>query len=156
MSERTEIPRVDQSAIKVSQAAMVLLLLIAFVLDVWPLVAVVALINLLGVLSPELFLWRQLYLHALKPAGLVKPNVIHDYHEPHRFARAVGGLLAAMSAIVLAVGAPVTGWALTWVLILLASLNLFLGFCLGCFTYYQLSRLGVPGFDRRPIEEGRS
>ena len=30
----------------------------------------------------------------------------------------------------------------------------FLGFCAGCFVYYQLSKLGVPGFDRRPIGQG--
>jgi hypothetical protein len=39
------------------------------------------------------------------------------------------------------------------VLIALAGLNLFLGFCLGCFTAYRLNRLGLPGFDRSPLEE---
>jgi hypothetical protein len=28
----------------------------------------------------------------------------------------------------------------------LAAANLFFGFCAGCFVYYQLGKLGVPGF----------
>jgi hypothetical protein len=44
------------------------------------------------------------------------------------------------------------GWVLVWVLILLAGLNLFVGFCLGCFVYYQFSRLGVPGFEHSPLD----
>jgi cytosine/uracil/thiamine/allantoin permease len=65
---------------------------------------------------------------------------------------AVGGGLAALSALLLALGLSIPGWIATWVLIALAGLNLFLGFCLGCFTYYQLNRLGLPGFDRSPLE----
>jgi hypothetical protein len=144
---------VDQSVIKVSQASMILVLLIGFILDLWPLVAAVAVINFLGVIDPSLNLWRQLYLRILKPAGWVKPNVISDHHEPHLFAKAVGGVLATVAAILLVLGLPVAGWVVTWILISLAALNLFLGFCLGCFTYYQLTRLGVPGFSQSPIEE---
>jgi hypothetical protein len=42
-----------------------------------------------------------------------------------------------------ALGAPVLGWALTGVVVALAAVNLFLGFCAGCFMYYQLGRIGV-------------
>ncbi|MCA9974174.1 MAG: DUF4395 family protein, partial [Anaerolineales bacterium] len=48
-------------------------------------------------------------------------------------------------------GQTIIGWTLAWVVVGLAALNLFLGFCAGCFVYYQLTRLGVPGFTRRPI-----
>jgi hypothetical protein len=40
---------------------------------------------------------------------------------------------------------------LAWLVVTLAALNLFLGFCAGCFVYYQLNRLQVPGFDHRPL-----
>ncbi len=153
MSTSKTAVRIDQSAISVSQAAMVLTLLVAFIVDFWPLVAFVAIVNLVGVASPRLFLWRQLHIGVLKPLGWVKPRVRADHHEPHLFARAVGGVLATGSAILLALGLGFAGWALTWVLILLASLNLLIGFCLGCFVYYQLNKLGVPGFDRSPIKE---
>ncbi|MGC9348351.1 MAG: DUF4395 domain-containing protein [Anaerolineae bacterium] len=151
--DNQQLPRVDQSAIKVSQASMILVLLIGFILDLWPLIAAVAVINFLGVIDPSLNLWRQLYLRVLKPAGWVKPSVIPDHHEPHLFAKAVGGVLATVASVLLALDLPIAGWVVTWILIFLAALNLFLGFCLGCFTYYQLNRLGVPGFGQSPIEE---
>jgi hypothetical protein len=46
------------------------------------------------------------------------------------------------------------GWSLAGVVALLAALNLFLGFCAGCFVYYQLNRLHVPGFVHRPLAQG--
>jgi hypothetical protein len=41
---------------------------------------------------------------------------------------------------------------MAWVVVVLAALNLFLGFCAGCFVYYQLNRLGVPGFQYSPVK----
>jgi hypothetical protein len=43
-------------------------------------------------------------------------------------------------------GNMVLGWSLVWVVIALANLNFWVNFCLGCWVYYQLNRLGVPGF----------
>ena len=42
--------------------------------------------------------------------------------------------------------ASVLGWALSWIVVALAALNLFAGICVGCLMYYWLNRLGVPGF----------
>jgi hypothetical protein len=151
MDERVDLPSVDQSAIKVSQACTILLLVVGFVVDLWVLVAAVAIINLMGVVRPALGLWRQLYLKVLRPSGLVRPNVIPDHPEPHRFAQGVGGVLALTATVVLLLGQSAIGWGLVWFHILLAALNLFVGFCLGCFAYYQLNRLGVPGFGRGRI-----
>ncbi len=145
-------PTVDQSVIKVSQSATISVMVVAFLLDSWVLVALVAAVNLLGVLSPSVALWRQLYLRLLKPSGIIHPQVIHDNPEPHRFASAVGGVLAGVAAIVLVAGSNVIGWVLGWLLIGLAALNVFAGFCLGCFFYYQLHRLGIPGFNRSPVD----
>ncbi|MGA2477407.1 MAG: DUF4395 family protein [Spirochaetia bacterium] len=41
-------------------------------------------------------------------------------------------------------------WLLTWLVIVLAAANLFLGFCAGCAVYYWLNRLQVPGFGKTP------
>jgi hypothetical protein len=99
-----------------------------------------------------LFQW--IYRSILKPAGLVKPDVIEDNPEPHRFAQGFGGTVLAAGVIALFLGQSLLGWALVWLVIALAALNLFLGFCAGCFVYYQLNRLGVPGFRYSPIREG--
>ncbi len=150
MAER----KVDQSSLKVNQAFIIAFLILAFVLNsVW-LVAFVAAVMLLGTAVPSLSLFKRVYQHVLRPAGLVKPSVLVDNPEPHRFAQGFGGvvLLAALAA--LGAGAAVIGWVLVGLVVVLAALNLFLGFCAGCFVYYQLHKLGVPGFARGPIEQG--
>ncbi|MBP6470949.1 MAG: DUF4395 domain-containing protein [Chloroflexi bacterium] len=143
--------KVDESALKVNQAFIIGLLLLAYVLDsVW-VAAFVGVVMLLGTAVPSLSLFKRLYQHLLKPAGLVKPHVITDNPEPHRFAQGFGGVVVALAVIALLAGQSIVGWALVGLVIVLAALNLFLGFCAGCFVYYQLNRLGVPGFARSPI-----
>jgi hypothetical protein len=48
------------------------------------------------------------------------------------------------------VGASAGGWVLTWLVVVLAALNLFVGFCAGCAVYYWLNRLKAPGFTKAP------
>lgn len=145
------VEMVDQSKIKTSQAITAILLLTAFVLDSWPLAAFVAAANLLGAAVPALSLFGQIYQRVIKPTGLVKPMIIPDHPEPHRFAQGFSGLCVAISAVLLASGLPLLGWLFSWMVIILAGLNVFVGFCAGCFTYYQLNRLGLPGFGRSPL-----
>ncbi|MAT97088.1 MAG: hypothetical protein CL608_08100 [Anaerolineaceae bacterium] len=143
--------KVDQSAMRVNQAFIIGLSLLAFVLDnVW-LAAFVGLVMLLGTAVPSLSLFKRIYQHALRPTGLVKPDVIVDNPEPHRFAQGFGSVVVALAVVSLLGGLPVLGWGLVWLVIVLAALNLFLGFCAGCFVYYQLGKLGLPGFRVSPI-----
>jgi len=150
--ERNMNRQVDQTALKVNQAFIIVLLLLAYVLDALWLVAFVAVVMLVGTAVPKLSLFKQIYLKILKPAGIVKPNVILDNPEPHRFAQGFGGVVVAFSTMALLLGAHSLGWVLAALVVLLATLNLFLGFCAGCFVYYQLNRLGVPGFAHSPVQ----
>ena len=147
--------RVDQSALKVNQAFIIVLLILAFILDAWSLVGLVAIVMLVGTAAPRLALFKQLYIRLLEPAGLVKADVIPDNPEPHRFAQGFGGLVLTLAIVAWLFALPVLGWALVWLVIGLAAVNLFLGFCAGCFLYSQLNRLHVPGFDRSPLGQGR-
>lgn len=144
--------KVDQSALRVNQTFIIVLLVTAFVVDsVW-LVALVGIVMLLGTAVPSLSLFKSLYQYVLRPAGLVKPDVIDDNPEPHRFAQGFGGVVVMAAVAALFAGLTVVGWLLTAVVVILAALNLFLGFCAGCFVYYQLNRLGVPGFSHAPLK----
>lgn len=143
--------KVDQSALQVNQAFIIGLLLLAFLLDAVWLVALVAVVMLVGTAVPTLSLFKRIYQHILQPAGLVKPNVIEDNPEPHRFSQGLGGVFVALATLALLAGLPTIGWALVWLVVILAGLNLFLGFCAGCFMYYQLHKRGVPGFRVSPI-----
>ncbi|WP_376789587.1 DUF4395 domain-containing protein [Thermoflexus sp.] len=144
--------KVDHTALKFNQASIITLNLLGWILNQPALVAFVALVMLVGTAAPGAALFQQIYFRILRPRGWLRPRVLTDNPEPHRFAQGLGGTVLAGGAIALFLGYPVIGWALTWVVIVLAALNLFFGFCAGCFVYYQLNRLGVPGFTVRPIE----
>jgi hypothetical protein len=148
------VRRVDHSAIRFNQAMIIVLLALAFVLNSVPLVAFVSLVMLVGTAVPRLALFQDIYRFLLRPTGIIKPDVIVDNPEPHRFAQGFGGVVAGLGIVTLLTGAAVAGWALTWLVILLAAANLFLGFCAGCFVYYQLNRLGLPGFRHSPLRRG--
>ncbi|HTP60140.1 MAG TPA: DUF4395 domain-containing protein [Spirochaetia bacterium] len=141
--------KVDHSSLRVTQGSIIVLLLFSFVLNSPWLVAVVAVLMLAGsaVSRPGFFF---IYLLLLRPAGIVKPDVLPDNPEPHRFAQGFGGVVAAVSALATLLGAAALGWALAWLVIALAALNLFAGFCVGCAVYYWLHRLQVPGFSKNP------
>jgi hypothetical protein len=143
--------RVDHAAIRVNQAFVIGLLILAFVLSSVPLVAFVGLVMLVGTAFPAWGIFKRIYQHILRPAGLVKPDVITDNPEPHRFAQGLGGTFVTLGWLALLAGQPVLGWALAWLVVGLAAANLFLGFCAGCFVYYQFNRRGVPGFRHSPI-----
>jgi Domain of unknown function (DUF4395) len=140
---------VDHSAIKVNQAFIIVLSILAFILNAAWLVAFVALVMLLGTLlgKPGFFF---VYKYVLRPSGLVKPDILMDNPEPHRFAQGFGGLVLAAGSLALFLGVPLLGWALVWLVVALAALNLFAGFCMGCAMYYWLARVRAPGFSKNP------
>lgn len=152
-ARQNEGRQVDLSALRTNQAFIISLLLMAFIIDSWALAAAVSLIMLLGTAVPRLSLFKQIYMRLLRPSGFIRPDVIVDNPEPHRFAQGFGGMVLVAAVPFLYAGS-VLGWLLLWSVILLAGLNLFLGFCAGCFLYYQLNRLNVPGFVRSPVKRG--
>jgi hypothetical protein len=137
------VKKVDTTTIKFNQASIIVLALLGFLLDQPYLVLFVGLVLAVGTIFPNAALFKQIYLKLLKPKGLLKPNLIDDDPAPHQFAQGVGALfLLAGSFTLLIMNAVVLGWVLTWIVIVLASINLFFGFCVGCFVYYQLDRFG--------------
>jgi uncharacterized membrane protein HdeD (DUF308 family) len=144
--------KVDHSALRTNQGFIISLLILGFVLSAWPLVAFVSAVMLIGTLFPQAGLFKLVYFKILKPAGIARPDVKIDNPEPHLFAQLLGGLFTLAATLALILSSPVIGWALVWLVIALAALNLFAGICVGCIAYYQLNRLGVSGFSRSPIK----
>jgi len=154
----TEIVRkVDHTGLKTGQALTIVLLLIAFIIGAPPvstvLVAFVAIAQLMGAAESPVAPYRLIYQKLVKPSGMVKPNVITDNPEPHRFAMLLGGIFNTLATIALLTSAPGAAWVLVWIVIILANLNFWLNFCVGCLVYYQLNRLGVPGFVYAPVKK---
>lgn len=140
--------RVDHNALRTNQALIIALLLLGFILNSPFIVAFVAAVMLIGTLLRRpgfLLVYR-----ALRRLGIVESDVLPDHPEPHRFAQTLGGVVLVGASAALFSAAAITGWGLAWIVVALAALNLFGGFCVGCALYYWFSRFGLPGFDRSP------
>jgi hypothetical protein len=138
------LKKVDTTALKFNQASISVLTFLAFLLNQPYLVLLVGLVMAIGTVFPRAALFKQIYLKLLKPRNFLAANVVDDDPTPHQFAQGVGALFLLVSSIaLLGWGTPVLGWALAWIVIVLAAVNLFFGFCAGCFVYYQLDRVGL-------------
>jgi hypothetical protein len=133
--------RVDHTALRVNQALIIVFLTAAFLLDRSWIVVFVAAVMVLGTITPALALFQRLYRDVLKPAGLLKPDVRVEAAAPHRFAQGMGGSVLVIASVALFAGALAVGWALAILVIVLAAVNLFFGFCAGCFVFFQIQRL---------------
>ncbi len=144
---------VDQTGLKVGIGTTIVLLILAFILDSWVLVGLVAIAQFLGALTVPFAPYKLFYQTIIKPSGLVKPRVIQDNPKPHQFAMLVGAIFNTAGMMALITGVDVLGWVLIGIVVVLANLNFWLNFCLGCWMYYQLSRWGVPGFRATALED---
>jgi amino acid transporter len=137
-------PRVDTHLLKFSQAWVVGLTALAFLVNQPAIVVIAAAALALSALVPELGPFRLFYRGVVVPLGLLRPRVVEDDPAPHRFAQGVGAaFLVAASVALLLAHASALGWALDLVVLVLAGVNFSVGFCAGCFVYYQLGRLGL-------------
>jgi hypothetical protein len=140
---------VDHSALRTNQAVIIGLSLLAFVFDLDWLAGFVSLVMLLGTLVGRPG-FGFVYHRVLKPLGWVHSDVVPDNPEPHRFAQGFGGVVLLGGTIALFLSTSGLGWVLVWLVIALAALNLFSGFCVGCAVYYWMGRLNMPGFTKSP------
>lgn len=137
-------PRIDAHLGKFSQASTFVLAGLAFVLGDTRLVLITALILALSALVPAIGPYRLLYRFVLVPLRFLRPRIVEDDPAPHRFAQGVGAVfLFASTLALLPSQTTVLGWTLDLIVFALSGLNLFVGFCAGCFVYYHLGRLGL-------------
>ena len=143
------LQKVDHSALKANQLFIISLNILAFIFDQPVLAAFVALVMGIGSLL-RVPGFGFVYKYVLKPRGWMKPDVLEDNPEPHRFAQFLGFVFMTAGSVALFSGASLLGWSLVWLVAALAALNAFGGFCVGCAVYYWLSRFKLPGFTKQP------
>ena len=141
------LQKVDHSALKANQLTIITLNILAFIFNLPILAAFVALVMGLGSLLklPGFIL---VYRNVFKPLGWLKPDILDDNPEPHRFAQTLGFVFMMVGSVALFAGAGTLGWGLVWLVVALAALNAFGGFCVGCAVYYWLGRMKVVGFNK--------
>ena len=145
------LQKVDHAALRVNQSFIIGLSILAFVLNTPWVALFVALVMAYGTVRRQPG-FKLVYTALLKPRGWVKPDVLNDNSEPHLFAQGFGAVVLGLAVAALFAGLPALGWTLVWLVIALAALNLFVGFCAGCAIYYWLNRLHLPGFAKAPPE----
>jgi|WetSurMetagenome_2_1015567.scaffolds.fasta_scaffold03646_6 hypothetical protein len=136
---------VDLNALKFNQILIVAFVAIGFVLDQRAIPALVAAVLIVGASQPRFSFFRLAYKYIALPLKIMSPKIVAEKAAPHRFAQLLGGIVLGTGAAFLYVGSPVPGWSLAWAVVVLASLNVLIGFCAGCFLYFQLSRLKLFG-----------
>jgi hypothetical protein len=67
--------QVDRTALRVNQAAIILVLAIGFLLDQPWLVAFVCAVMAVGTALPQAALFQRFYRDVLRPAGVLRPDV---------------------------------------------------------------------------------
>jgi len=145
----------DRSVLKVNQMILMVVIVAGYLVGLaysgaaW-ILPVLAVMMLAAVASPALNLPRQLYIHVLRPAGIVRPRIVQEDPAPHRFAQLVGGIFLAAASIFVVAGFLVVAWALAWIVAALAFLNFAFNICVGCIMYAQLVRVGLLPLGREP------
>ena len=146
MADRLQF--VNHSALRVNQAIIIALLSASYITETPWLIPMVSFLMLFGTaLRRPAF--KPIYI-LLRAIHALKPDKVLDNPEPHLFAQGFGAVVLLGSAAAWLGGLSSISWMLSWVVIALATLNLFGGFCLGCALYYWLFRLGLPGFRKAP------
>lgn len=144
--------QVDHAEIKTGQVLTMAIASIALLTqDLWALAVLGIIFFLSGTvrsLSP--FYW--IYHWIVLPSGLVRSDYRMDIIQPHKFGQLVGAMTVVIALSLLNMGYTSAGWMVVLVLVILTATS-YMGWCIGCFIYYQMNRLGIRGFFRhRPVD----
>lgn len=143
---QTQGPRVDRNTLRTNQAFIVGFTLLAFILGAdigrW-LALFTGLVMALGTVHPAFALFKHVHQRILKPAGLLKADVQVEDPMPHQFAQGMGSVVLLAGTAALFAGSYTIGWVLVLMVTALAFVNLAVQFCMGCFIYFQLDRVGL-------------
>ncbi len=136
--------RIDKSALKFNQGAIVILVSVAFLFNLNWLVALVSIVMIVGTVFPKAGLFKLTYIYTAKPLGIIKPQIVNESNTPHLFAQGLGGVVLAAAFLLLNFTVQnFIGWFLSIVVVILAFINLTVNFCVGCYIYYQLNKIGL-------------
>lgn len=132
---------VNELAARTVAAGAVTLAVITLVTQSWIPLAILAAGFVGRVLAgPRLsalgFIAQRVIAPRLGPARLVPGP-------PKRFAQGIGATLTVAALVAYPLGAPTVSWVLIAMLLVAASLEAFVGFCLGCWIFGRLQRAGL-------------
>lgn len=133
---------VNRAELRANQLVIVILGVLAFAVDRWILALVIGMALASGT-AWNLPAFQPLYRRILRPLRLVGTDVRGDDPGAHRFTQGLESILLLGASIAHGAGAPTIGWAMVWVVIVLAAVYAAGGPCFGCALYRRL----FPGRD---------
>jgi uncharacterized protein DUF4395 len=142
----TELPVYDRTARKAHQWTMIALVALGLVVSG---AAGSLLLGIAGaVMLAGRFWWpadvvRQLVWRVLEPAGVLKRDDVHEDHETRRIARAIGGTIWLIAAVLNLTGYAVLAWVISVPIAVMVALDASLNFCALCFVVAQLDQRGL-------------
>jgi Domain of unknown function (DUF4395) len=125
---------VDVAVPRFNQLCVAALTGLAFVLQMWvvvPVVAVVLVLTRFG--GPRLGLFTQAYLRLVKPRR--KGATVTEPADPPRFAQLLGIVFLLGATVLFVVGLGTAGWIVTLMVTALATLAAATRICVGCIIY---------------------
>jgi hypothetical protein len=129
---------VDVNVPRFNQACVAGITAIAFVLGIWQLVPVVAVVlGLTRFGGPEVGLFTQVWIRLIRPR--LGAEITTEPVAPPRFAQLVGFIFLAGASVAFVLGFITTGWIVTLIVTALATLAAATRICVGCILYEQLS-----------------
>ena len=146
---------VDHAEIKTGQLVTMAVAIAALVLAEPRLIVALAMMFLVTALYRPLspFVWFYRYL--VKPLRLMRSDYRLDNIQPHAFGQFIGAITALAAAALLYSGFGIAGWVIVGILVALTFVS-YRGWCIGCYLYFQLNRLGLGGFFRhKPTDRSR-
>lgn len=138
MAQTTPQP-IDPRGPRFNQSVLAISLLLGFVLQVWFVAPVFAVVLFLGAaFGPRYGPFLRLYAEVVKPR-LGPPAELEDPRPP-RFAATVGVIFLGLATVAFLAGATTLGWVLSLVVAALAALAAVTGICVGCEMYLFVAR----------------
>lgn len=137
--------QVDHAEIKLGQIFTMLLSVAAVVFAEPAYLVVLGGVFLVTAVYRPLSPFVLVYRYVVRPLGVIRSDYRLDNIQPHAFGQFIGAITVMLALALLYMGYRQAGWAIVWVLFGLTLIS-YLGWCVGCFLYYQLHRLGLRGF----------
>ncbi len=136
----------DVTARKAHQWSMVALVVLGFVLGeprgAWPLIFAGG-IMLIGRFWWPADLVRQFVWRVAEPSGWLPRIEREEDHATRRIARALGGAVWLLSALLILGGFSVAAWVMSIGIAIMVALDASMDFCVLCFVVARLDRLGL-------------
>jgi hypothetical protein len=129
--------RVDVNVPRFNQAAVAVLVGLAFLLQWWPLVAITAAVLALTRLGgPRLGLFTQTYLRLIRPR--LSSPIETEPAAPPRFSQTLGAIFLGAATLFFATGWTTAGWVISLMVFALATLAAVGRICVGCIFYEKV------------------